>query len=81
MLENIYKDAGWEAYYDMAIIPLFKLCCKDKGVKIIPVHATRKSGRKPLVEKKHFIETNLEHIKQNYYINLNFVVVLFLQTE
>ena len=57
MVENIYKDARWEAYYDMVIIPLFKLCCKDKGVKIVPVHATRKSGRKPLVEKKHFIET------------------------
>lgn len=57
MMENIYKDARWEAYYDMVIIPLFSKCCEEKVIKIVPVHATRKSGRKPLVEKKHFIET------------------------
>ena len=57
MMEKIYDDARWEAYYDMVIIPFFKMCCKDKGLKIVPVHATRKSGRNPLVEKKHFIET------------------------
>lgn len=57
MMEKIYKDARWEAYYDMVIIPLFNKCCEGKGVKIVPVHATRKSGRKPLVEKRHFIET------------------------
>ena len=57
MMENIYKDARWEAYYDMVIIPLFSKCCEGKEVKIVPVHATRKSGRKPIVKKKHFIET------------------------
>ena len=52
MVENIYKDARWEAYYDMVIIPLFKLCCKDKGVKIVPVHATRMVLCQDLVQVK-----------------------------
>ena len=56
-IEKIYSDARWEAYYDTAIIPLFDICCFGKAVKIVPVHETRKSGRKPLVTKKHFIET------------------------
>lgn len=56
-IKTIYDDARWEAYYDMVIIPLFNMKCKDRGVKIVPVHATRKSGRKPAVEKPHFIET------------------------
>lgn len=57
LMEKIYDDARWEAYYDMVIIPLFEMCCKNRAVKIVPVHETRKSGRKPLVKKKHFIET------------------------
>lgn len=55
-IEKIYNDARWEAYYDRIIIPIFAMCCKDKSVKIVPVHATRKSGRKPIVQKRHFIE-------------------------
>ena len=39
------------------MIPLFNIHCKDKGIKIVPIHATRKSGRKPAVDKPHFIET------------------------
>lgn len=62
-IEKIYDDARWEAYYDMVIIPIFNMCCKDKGVKIVPVHATRKSGRKPLVQRKHFIE-NYSTVKE-----------------
>ena len=56
-IESIYTDARWEAYYDPVIIPFFNICCYNTGVKIVPVHATRKSGRKPLLSKKHFIDT------------------------
>ena len=56
-IESIYTDARWEDYYDPVIIPFFNICCYNTGVKIVPVHATRKSGRKPFLSKKHFIDT------------------------
>lgn len=59
LLEYIYDNARWEAYYDPAIIPILSFCCEEAGVKVVPVHETRKSGRpnKDQNKKKHFIET------------------------
>lgn len=55
-IKQIYNDARWEAYYDMAILPLLEQCCPE-GVKCVPIHETRKAGRKSKEYKKHFIET------------------------
>lgn len=49
----VYINARWEAYYELALIPLLRECCTPR-TKVVPVHATRKSGRKS--PKKHFIE-------------------------
>lgn len=61
LLEDIYDNARWEAYYDPAILPILSSCCEEAGVKVVPVHETRKSGRHPndpnKIKKKHFIET------------------------
>ena len=55
-IETVYRDSRWEAYYDLAIIPLLRMCCY-KGTKIVPTHETRNSGRPRSKTKKHFIET------------------------
>lgn len=52
-LKWIYINARWEAYYELAIIPLLKRCCTQQ-TKVVPIHATRKSGRKS--SREHFIE-------------------------
>lgn len=55
-LEEIYINARWEAYYDLVLIPFISKYCEDKGVKIVPVHETRRSGRKSSNPKPHFID-------------------------
>ena len=61
LLEDIYDNARWEAYYDPAIIPILSSCCEGVDVKVVPVHETRKAGRPPKdpskMQQKHFIET------------------------
>lgn len=49
----IYVNARWEVYYELALMPLLKECC-TRHTKVVPIHATRKPGRKS--SRKHFIE-------------------------
>lgn len=49
----LYINARWEAYYELAIMPLLRECCMHQA-KAVPIHATRKAGRKS--SRKHFIE-------------------------
>ena len=59
LLEDIYDNARWEAYYEPAILPILSSCCEEAGVKVVLVHETRKSGPHPndpnKIKKNHTI--------------------------